>query len=218
LNASLYFSALAGGTGTGFGMTANLLAAYYGATGLASTAGTGATNVIGIANSSIGSPYGGVILSSGIGTCIADNTVTIGNLIGVGTTTAGRCKDLGTVNFSAVSQALQIVGVATTGASAGGTFTLQFFGPGYYGTSVALGSTGTTGTITGTVLAGTCDSGTASVTGAMVGHPVAVSSTTGADMGGAFNVRGSVTSTGTVTVYVCGTGTPASLAYNVTVF
>jgi len=27
-----------------------------------------------------------------------------------------------------------------------------------------------------------------------------------------------VTSTGTVTVYVCGTGTPASLAYNVTVF
>jgi hypothetical protein len=80
------------------------------------------------------------------------------------------------------------------------------------------GSTGTTGTITGTVLAGTCDSGTASVTGAVVGHPVAVSSTTGADVGGAFNVRGSVTSTGTVTVYVCGTGTPASLAYNVTVF
>jgi hypothetical protein len=38
--------------------------------------------------------------------------------------------------------------------------------------------TGTTGTITGTVLAGTCDSGTASVTGAVVGHPVAVSSTT----------------------------------------
>jgi len=84
------------------------------------------------------------------------------------------------------------------------------------GISVPL--TGTTGTITGTSLSGTCDSGTASVTGAVVGSPVSVSSTTGADVGGAFNVRGSVTSTGTVTVYVCGTGTPSSLAYNVVVF
>lgn len=30
-------------------------------------------------------------------------------------------------------------------------------------------------------------------------------------------LRGSVTSTGVVTVYVCGTGTPSSLAYNVVV-
>jgi hypothetical protein len=137
LNASLYFSALGGSPAT----AANLLAVYQGATGLVGVAGIGATNVIGIANSYFYSPYGGLVLSSGIGTCVADNTVTIGNLIGVGTTTAGRCKDLGTVNFSAVSQALQIVGVATTGASAGGTFTLQFFGPGYYGTSVALPAT-----------------------------------------------------------------------------
>ena len=77
---------------------------------------------------------------------------------------------------------------------------------------------GTTGTITGTALTASCDSGTASVSGAVVGSPVAVSSTTGADIGGAFNLRASVTSTDTVTVYVCGTGTPASLAYNVTVF
>ncbi len=77
---------------------------------------------------------------------------------------------------------------------------------------------GTTGTITGTSLSATCDSGTVTVTGATVGHPVAVSSTTGADVGGAFNVRASVTATNTVTVYVCGTGTPSSLAYNVTVF
>ena len=83
---------------------------------------------------------------------------------------------------------------------------------------VELVLTGTTGTITGTALTTTCDSGTATVTGAVVGHPVAVSSTTGADVGGAFNLRASVTATGVVTVYVCGTGTPASLAYNVTVF
>jgi hypothetical protein len=83
---------------------------------------------------------------------------------------------------------------------------------------VQLAVNGTTGTITGTALTATCDSGTASVTGAVVGHPVVVSSTTGADVGGAFNLRASVTATNTVTVYVCGTGTPASLAYNVTVF
>lgn len=77
--------------------------------------------------------------------------------------------------------------------------------------------TGTTGTITGTALTATCDSGTATVTGAVVGSPVSVSTTTGADIGGAFNIRGSVTSANTVTVYVCGTGTPASLAYNVRV-
>jgi hypothetical protein len=83
---------------------------------------------------------------------------------------------------------------------------------------VQLSVNGTTGTITGTALTATCNSGTASVTGAIVGHPVAVSSTTGADVGGTFNLRASVTATNTVTVYVCGTGTPASLAYNVTVF
>jgi hypothetical protein len=93
--------------------------------------------------------------------------------------------------------------------------------PGYQGPAsgyVQLALSGTTGTITGTALTATCDSGTASVTGAIVGHTVAVSSTTGADVGGAFNLRASVTSTNTVTVYICGTGTPASLAYNVTVF
>jgi hypothetical protein len=78
--------------------------------------------------------------------------------------------------------------------------------------------TGTTGTITGTSLSASCDSGTATVAGAVVGTPVMVSSTSGADVGGAFNVRASVTSANTVTVYVCGTGTPASLAYNVALF
>ena len=91
------------------------------------------------------------------------------------------------------------------------------------GQTCALGSTctinpfltGTTGTITGTALTATCDSGTASVTGATVGHPVLVSTTDGTDIGGAFNIRGSVTSSNTITVYVCGTGTPPSKAYNV---
>jgi hypothetical protein len=76
---------------------------------------------------------------------------------------------------------------------------------------------GTTGTITGTALTASCDTGTVSVAGAAAGSPVQVSTTDGTDLGGAFNLRASVTSTGTVTVYVCGTGTPASKAYNVKV-
>jgi hypothetical protein len=85
------------------------------------------------------------------------------------------------------------------------------------GRSLKPSLTGTTETITGTALSGTCDSGTVSVSGATIGMPVIVSSTTGTDIGGAFNVRASVTATNMVTVYVCGTGTPASLAYNVRV-
>lgn len=75
--------------------------------------------------------------------------------------------------------------------------------------------TGTTSTVTGTSLTATCDSGTAVVTGATVGHPVSVSTTDGTDVGGAFYLRASVTSSNTVTVYVCGTGTPPSKAYSV---
>jgi hypothetical protein len=92
---------------------------------------------------------------------------------------------------------------------------------GFAGTSTGgpeLALSGTTETIIGTPLSSSCVSGTASVTGAVPGHPVAVSSTTGADVGAAFSLRASVTSTGKVAVYICGTGKPPSLAYNVTVF
>ncbi len=74
---------------------------------------------------------------------------------------------------------------------------------------------GRTSTIRGTALSNTCDSGTAAVPGVKPGMPVAVSTTDGSDVGGAFNVRASVTSANTVTVFICGTGTPPSKAYNV---
>jgi hypothetical protein len=83
---------------------------------------------------------------------------------------------------------------------------------------VTIGLHGTTSTITGTALTATCDSGMVTVTGATVGNTVGVSTTDGTDIGGAFNVRASVTATNTITVYVCGTGTPASKAYNVTTY
>jgi hypothetical protein len=81
----------------------------------------------------------------------------------------------------------------------------------------ALDLTGSTSVINGTLLSATCDSGTASVTGAVIGMPVVVSTTDGSDLGGAFNIRASVTSNGTVTVYVCGVGKPPSKGYNVRV-
>jgi hypothetical protein len=79
-------------------------------------------------------------------------------------------------------------------------------------------ASGTSGTITGTSLTATCDSGTVTgLTGATAGMPVIVSTTDGTDIGGAFNIRASVTSAATVTVFVCGTGTPPSKQYNVRV-
>jgi hypothetical protein len=81
----------------------------------------------------------------------------------------------------------------------------------------ALDLTGSTSLINGTLLSATCDSGTASVAGAVVGMPVVVSTTDGSDLGGAFNIRASVTSSDTVTVYVCGIGKPPTKAYNVRV-
>lgn len=139
-------------------------------------------------------------------------------------TTFAASKVLTVINGSGTGN------VTFTGASSGNGNSLVLY-PAQTGILTSFGSGGwmggklsltgalasTTGTITGTALSGTCDSGTASVPGAIGGAPVTVSSTTGADVGAAFNVRASVTSAGTVTVFVCGTGTPASLAYNVTV-
>jgi hypothetical protein len=143
--------------------------------------------------------------SLAVGTSVSDpgsgNIEYQGQLVGPVTAPSGTCPEVGWV-LSGDSK-------VSVCPSIGGTWTQPFAAPSL---------TGTTGTITGTSLSASCDSGTASVSGAVVGSPVAVSSTTGADVGGAFNVRGSVTSTGTVSVYVCGTGTPASLAYNVVVF
>jgi hypothetical protein len=119
------------------------------------------------------------------------------------------------------------LGSAATASAASGTPTLCGAGLAARGvlpnwnatgcTTLFVPLKGVTGTITGTALTTACDSGTATVTGATVGSVVSVSSTTGVDVGAAFDLRASVTATNTVTVYVCGTGTPASLAYSVAV-
>jgi hypothetical protein len=90
-------------------------------------------------------------------------------------------------------------------------------GTAYVDSATCGWQSGATSVVRGTALSNTCDSGTAAVPGAKPGMPVAVSTTDGTDVGGAFNVRASVTSTNTVTVFICGTGTPPSKAYNVRV-
>jgi len=67
------------------------------------------------------------------------------------------------------------------------------------------------------ILSASCTSTTVSVTGAVVGTPVAVSSTDGTVQPGGIFVQATVASTNTVTVNLCGTGTTSPKAYNVSV-
>ena len=78
--------------------------------------------------------------------------------------------------------------------------------------------TGATASIGGSALvAGSCSSGTATVTGATVGHPVSVSASDGSLPNGLIILSAAVTSSNTVTVQLCATGsvTPAANTYNV---
>lgn len=80
--------------------------------------------------------------------------------------------------------------------------------------------TGTTGTITGTLLAvGGTDTGTVTVAGAVVGKPCSVSTTDGTNPSSSVTYHCEVTSTNTVTVTLqaAAIATPASKAYNVSV-
>ena len=78
--------------------------------------------------------------------------------------------------------------------------------------------TGTTASIGGGALtAGSCTTGTASVTGATVGHPVSVSAADGSLPNGLIILRAAVTGPNTVTVQLCATAgvTPLANTYNV---
>ncbi len=150
----------AGSAGTGV----NLLCRpdYAAAPASVITASTGDTGVLGVCMSTATS---GLVEVATRGTvdCYADNTTTIGHLIGVGTTAAGRCKDLGQTMAASVDMQVQIIGRAQTGASAGSLVNVQLYGPGHYGTlatlssdvagtlPVANGGTGTASTLTGVV-------------------------------------------------------------------
>lgn len=97
-------------------------------------------------------------------------------------------------------------------------------GIGPTGPTGAAGSTylkGTTGTITGTLLAvGGFDSGTATISGAVTGTPCTASTTDGSNPSSSVVVACIVTSTNTATVTLTAIliATPASKSYNVRVY
>src|SRR5882724_8771136 len=79
---------------------------------------------------------------------------------------------------------------------------------------------GATGTITGTLLAaGACNSGTATVTGAVAGQSAKANTSDGTFIGGGFTVNADVTSNNIATVNICAVflSTPPSKSYNVMV-
>ncbi len=115
-------------------------------------------------------------------------------------------------NFNSTLPAAGANGLNATWQSSGQSVSAEIILP-------VLDMPGLTGSITGTSLTASCDSGTATVTGAAVGDPVSASAVGGADLGAAFDLRASVTAANTVTVYICApvSGTPATQAYNVVV-
>jgi len=115
------------------GVTANLLAGFDGTTGNVTTIAAGANGAIGPAQTTQTSGQSVELAIEGLTTCIADNTVAVGDLLVTGTTTAGRCKDSGQTTDAGISSALQIIGKAKTSGSAGASITYNTAGPGHYG-------------------------------------------------------------------------------------
>ncbi len=122
---------VAGSTGT----TANLLTTFDTSAQMVVPA-TSAVGVLGIAASTQTTGQNVEVATRGVINCVADNSTTVGNLLGVGTTTAGRCKDLGQTDSTAVPLGIQIIGKARTAVSAASNVSVQLYGPGHYGAQV----------------------------------------------------------------------------------
>ena len=140
ITATLHEFAATASTG---GTTTNLLVVYDGITGNVTTSPVASAGSVGFASTTATSGNPLFVIDSGVSNCVADNTVTVGDLLGVGTTTAGRCKDLGTAQGNGVPSNLQIVGKALTGGVAGTTISNQTVGAGHYGTLVVAASVNT---------------------------------------------------------------------------
>ena len=104
------------------GTTAGLLTKLTGGQ-VVITATSDTTGVVGICSSNCGTTGTATIVIVGLTACIADNTVTAGDYIQIGTSTAGRCKSAGATRPTSG----QIVGRATGTASAGNSFPVLLF-------------------------------------------------------------------------------------------
>lgn len=99
--------------------------------------GVGGVSFIGIAMATKTAGQAVEVAVRGQVTAVADAAVTIDNLIGLGTSTAGRSLDLGQTDTRNVPSTTQTYGRAITAAAgAGNTFTMQLIGPGVYGKNV----------------------------------------------------------------------------------
>lgn len=139
------------------------------------TVSTAALADVGVAGVAITSQTAGQnveVAIKGVTLCVADNTTVIGDVVGVGTATAGRCKDLGQTSGLTVSSQLQIVGKALSVATVGNTFSLQVYSQGIYGGGSAAG-----GTTTATIASGTSALGTGAITSATCATVVTTSAT-----------------------------------------
>ena len=106
------------------GTTANLLAKTT--AGKAIKIGTGDTSgIVGIVVGGAGTTGSAQIAQAGQAPCIADNSITQGDYIVAGTTTAGRCKSVGTT----APVGNQPIGISLTTTSAASTATILVFGP-----------------------------------------------------------------------------------------
>lgn len=97
------------------------------------TAALADVGVFGVATSTQTAGASVEIARAGLTLCVADNSVSIADIIVVGSTTAGRCKDSGQTSSLTISDQLNVVGKAITAATVGNTFVLQVYGPGIYG-------------------------------------------------------------------------------------
>ena len=118
------------------GTTANLAVSFDGSTGNVSTIGLGGYGFLGFATTTATSGNPVQVCFTGTCTCIADNTVTTGNLLGAGKATAGRCRDLGYQSATSILETVGVWGKAQTGGAAGSTITINAPGAGHFGTSI----------------------------------------------------------------------------------
>lgn len=109
------------------GTTANLLVKLSSAApSKAIITGTGDTGgILGICLGNCGTSGSATITMHGQAGCIADNSITAGDYIVEGTTTAGRCKSIGASPVTAN----QIIGRSLTTTSAASTATILLYGP-----------------------------------------------------------------------------------------
>lgn len=109
------------------GTTANLLAKLSAAApSKVIITGTGDTSgIIGVCVVNCGTSGSAAIAIHGQVGCTADNSITAGDYIVEGTTTAGRCKSIGASPVTAN----QIIGRSITTTAAAATATIELFGP-----------------------------------------------------------------------------------------